>query len=153
MNRIITFAIVVLAALTLGNTGCDPDEVAVGEELVTIDEAYNSGFDLSDHNAIHRLDLVVQLQARLLEAQEIQLADLEARLALVENDVSVSAPLISRLITFEYEYVDPAALLAQHENSIDALNLNVGWINSCLNPAMWNSGCWDLYGIAFPNQP
>jgi hypothetical protein len=64
MNRkLITLAIVALAALTMGNTACDPDSVEPGQELATINQAWKYE-PTSELEQIQRLELVVQLQER-----------------------------------------------------------------------------------------
>ncbi len=138
-NRIITLVIVVLATLTLGNTGCDPDEVAIGDELEVIEQAYGSDFPLTDHNAIHRLDLVVQLQTRLIEDQAQQITALET--------------LFDRIAALEAladqfpEYAALAQTVEDNEWTVFSTRRDTNTLFRCLQMATWTTQCRDDTGL------
>ena len=139
MNRIITLAIVALAALALGNTGCNPDDVAIGEELATIEQGYSRDFKLTDHNAIHRLDLNVQLLARLVERQGERITELET----LFDRVAVLEALAD-------QFPDFAALAQQVEDNqwtTDSTYAGYSLLMRCLQLGTWTTQCRDEAGI------
>ncbi len=140
MNRIITLAIVVLAAFTLGNTGCNPDDVAIGEELATIEQGYSRDFKLTDHNAIHRLDLNVQLLVRVIERQDMKIMALEnlyMRVGTLENHIDEIPELFGSLAQ-QYE---------DNQWTIDSTYAGYSLLMRCLRLGTWTTQCRDDAGI------
>lgn len=134
-----TLATVVFAALTLGNTGCDPDNVAIGDELITIDQGYNSNLKLNNHDAIHRLDLNVQLLARLAERQAERITVLET---LIDR--------IADLETVADQFQDYAALAQTVEDNqwtIDSTYAGYSLLMRCLQLGTWSTDCRDDAGL------
>ncbi len=138
-NRILTFVTVVFAAFTLGNTGCDPDNVAVGEELATIDQTYDSDIKLNNHDAILRLDLNVQLLARLVERQGERITELET--------------LFDRVAVLEVladQFPDFTVLAQQVEDNqwtTDSTYAGYSLLMRCLQLGTWTTQCRDDAGL------
>ena len=65
--KTLTVALAVLAMAMMGNTGCDPDSVEVGGESEAIGTAFGLNLADFDHERIHRLEFVVELQARQID--------------------------------------------------------------------------------------
>ncbi len=64
----LALAVVAMAAMTMGNTACNPDSVPVGEENQFISMAW--GYDpANSQEQIERNELVIQLQKRLIDKQ------------------------------------------------------------------------------------